>query len=151
MTTGIGPDDGADRYVVVQRKSVLFPEVVAASYRLHDLPIWNGRDAVDPASLSAAVEDAVLRTAFFCGEELNATLDRLLAAARARVEITRDIHASSRPAFGGRVHEDFRVDDESGRRELRRAVTAFADAARADLRISGTWGVRWPVGEFGAS
>ncbi|NBH06039.1 hypothetical protein [Amycolatopsis sp. SID8362] len=140
MTTGTGSDDDVDRYVVLQRKSVLFPAVVAAAYRLHDLPVWDGRDAVDPSALSAAVEDAVLQAAFFCGEELTATLDRLLVAARARVEITRDIHASSRPGFGGRVHEDFRADDESGRRELGLAMTAFADAARADLRLSGTWG-----------
>jgi hypothetical protein len=131
--------DGADRYVVLQRKSQLFPTVVATAYRLRCLPVWREREAVDPSSVSAALEEAVLQLAFFCDEELNATLDQLLAAVHARVETLRQIHADSRPGFGGRVDENVRADDEAGRRQLDRAITAFVDAARADLRIEGSW------------
>jgi len=131
--------DGADRYVVLQRKSQLFPTVVAAAYRLRCLPVWRDREAVDPSSVSAALEEAVLQLAFFCGEELNATLDQLLAAVHARVETVRQIQADSRPGFGGRVDENVRDDDESGRRQLDCAITAFVAAARADLRIEGSW------------
>ncbi|MDX3193810.1 hypothetical protein PV458_35880 [Streptomyces sp. MN03-5084-2B] len=131
--------DNADRYVVLQRKSQLFPAVVAAAYRLRCLPVWRGRDAVDPFPESETVEEAVLQLAFFCDRQLNATLDRVLAAVHDRVETVRQIHAGSRPGFGGRVDEKFRADDEAGRRRLDHAITVFVDAARADLRIRGAW------------
>src|SRR3569833_525457 len=131
--------DGVDRYVVLQRKSQLFPTVVATAYRLRCLPIWRDRESIDPSSVSAALEEAVLQLAVFCDEELNTTLDRLLAAVHARVETVRQIQADSRPGFGGRVDENVREDDEAGRRQLDRAITAFVDAARADLRIEGAW------------
>lgn len=138
MSGGSG-DDGADRYIVLQRKSHLFPAVVAAAYRLRCLPVWRGRDAVDPSSVSETVEEAVLQLAFFCDRELNATLEQVLAAVRTRVETVRQIHAGSRPGFGDRVDEKFRADDEAGARQLDHAIRVFADAARADLRIRGVW------------
>ncbi|MFB9684527.1 hypothetical protein [Amycolatopsis plumensis] len=134
-----GADDDADRYVVLQRKSQLFPAVVAAAHRLRCLPVWRGRDAVDPSTVAETVEEAVLQLAFFCDRELNATLERLLAAVHDRVEIVRQIHAGSRPGFGGRVDEKFRADEETGQGQLDQAIANFVDAARADLRIGGAW------------
>jgi hypothetical protein len=113
--------------------------VVAAAYRLRCLPVWRGRDPVDPSPVSETVEEAVLQLAFFGDRELNATLDRVLAAVRDRVETVRQIHAGSRPGFGGRVDEKFSADDEAGRRQVDHAITVFVDAARADLRIGGSW------------
>ncbi|MGW4059859.1 hypothetical protein ACWEGE_16355 [Amycolatopsis sp. NPDC004747] len=136
-----GPEaiDEADRYVVLQRKSQLFPAVVAAAHRLRCLPVWRGRDAVDPSSVAEALEEAVLQLAFFCSKELNATLERVLAAVHDRVETVRQIHAGSRPGFGGRVDERFRAAEEAGQGQLDRAIAVFVDAARADLRIGGSW------------
>ena len=136
---GEAVDNDADRYIVLQRKSHLFPTVVAAAYRLRCLPVWQGRDAVDPSPVSETVEEAVLQLAFFCDRELNATLDRVLAAVHDRVETVRQVHAGSRPGFGGRVDEKFRAEDEAGQRQLDHAITVFVDAARADLRIGGSW------------
>jgi hypothetical protein len=56
-----------------------------------------------------------------------------------RVKTVRQLHADSRPGFGGRVDENVRDDDEAGRQQLDRAITAFVAAARADLRIEGSW------------
>ncbi|MEV6644506.1 hypothetical protein [Amycolatopsis sp. NPDC051371] len=112
---------------------------MATAHRLRCLPVWRGREAVDPSSVSEALQEAVLQLAFFCDEELNATLDQLLAAVHALVETLRQIHSDTRPGFGGRIDEHVRDDDESGRRQLDRAITAFVDAARADLRIEGSW------------
>ncbi|MEU8632530.1 hypothetical protein AB0C38_10205 [Amycolatopsis sp. NPDC048633] len=139
MTREAVGDNSADRYVVSQRKSQLFPTIVAAACRLRCLPVWRDREAVDPSSVSEAINDAVLQLAFFCDGELNATLDRMLAAVHARVETVRQIQANSRPGFGGKVDETVRADDESGRRQLDHAITAFVDAARADLGICGSW------------
>ncbi|MGW5715011.1 hypothetical protein ACWEVP_02490 [Amycolatopsis sp. NPDC003865] len=129
----------ADQYVVLQRKSQLFPTVVAAAHRLRCLPVWRGRDAVDPSSVAETVEEAVLQLAFFCDRELNATLERVLAAVHDRVETVRQVHAGSRPGFGGRVEEKFRADEEAAQGRLDQAIAVFVDAARADLRIGGPW------------
>ncbi|MEV7038356.1 hypothetical protein [Amycolatopsis sp. NPDC051061] len=132
-------DDSADQYVVLQRKSQLFPAVVAAACRLSSLPVWRDREAVDPSPVSEVIDDAILQLAFFCDEQLNATLIQLRAAVQARVETIRQIHAASRPGFGGRVDKGFDDDDESGRRQLDRAIDVFVYAARADLRITAPW------------
>jgi hypothetical protein len=132
-------DDGADRYVVLQRKGQLFPAIFVAAARLRRLPVWRGRDAVDPSPVFDAIEDAAMQVAFFCGEDLNATLEQLLTAARALVDTVRTTQASSRPGFGGKVDERFRSDDDVARRRLDHAITAFVTAARADLRIESDW------------
>ncbi len=132
-------DDGADRYVVLQRKGQLFPAVYAAAHRLCRSPVWRGCDAVDPSQLLGTLEDAAMQAAYFCGEEINASLERLLAAARAVVDTVRTIQASSRPGFGGNVDERLRPDDEAARRRLDHAITVFVDASRSDLRIDGSW------------
>lgn len=139
-------DDGADRYVVLQRKGQLFPAIYAAAHRLCRLPAWRGRDAVDPSPVLDALEDSAVQVAFFCGEEINPTLERLLTAARAVVDTVRTIQASSRPGFGGNVDERFRPDDEAGRRQLDHAITGFVEVARSDLRIEGSWLPVHPAG-----
>ncbi|WP_410586286.1 hypothetical protein [Amycolatopsis sp. lyj-23] len=58
----------------------------------------------------------------------------------------RQIHAGSRPGFGGRVDEKFRADEEAGQGRLDQAIAVFADAARADLRIGGSWVPLRPAG-----
>ncbi|GLY38974.1 hypothetical protein Amsp01_049980 [Amycolatopsis sp. NBRC 101858] len=85
------------------------------------------------------MEDACMQTAFFCSEELNAALERLLEAARTWAEIVRTIQVNSRPGFGGVIAELFQEDEESGRRRLDRAITTFVTEARADLGIEGGW------------
>ncbi|MDQ7808403.1 hypothetical protein Q5425_32110 [Amycolatopsis sp. A133] len=132
-------DDGADRYVVLQRKGQLFPAVYSAAHRLCRLPVWRGRDAVDPSPVLDSLEDVAMQVAFFCGVGINASLERLLTAARAVADTVRTIQAASRPGFGGNVDERLRPDDEAGRRRLDHAITAFVEAARADLRIDGSW------------
>ncbi|MFC5094351.1 hypothetical protein [Amycolatopsis plumensis] len=124
---------------MLQRKGQLFPAIYAAAYRLCRLPVWRRRDAVDPSPVLDCLEDVTMQVAFFCGEEINASLERLLTAARVVAETARTIQASSRPGFGGNVDERLRSDDEAGRRRLDHAITAFVEAARSDLRIDGTW------------
>jgi hypothetical protein len=132
-------DDGADHYVVLQRKGQLFPAVYAAAHRLCRLPVWRGRDAVDPSQLLDTLEDCAMQAAFFCGGEINASLEGLLTSAGALVDTVRTIQASSRPGFGGKVDERLRPDDEAGRRRLEQAITAFVEASRSDLHIDGSW------------
>ncbi|WP_410597908.1 hypothetical protein [Amycolatopsis sp. lyj-23] len=139
-------DDGADRYVVLQRKSQLFPAIYYAAHRLCQLPVWRGRDAVDPSPVLSCLEDVVMQVAFFCDEEINASLERLLTAARAVADTAQTVQASSRPGFGGNVDERLRPEDEVVRRRLDHAISAFVEAARADLRIEGSWLPPHPAG-----
>jgi hypothetical protein len=41
--------------------------------------------------------------------------------------------STSRPGFGGNLDERLRPDDDAGRRQPDRAITAFVTAARRDL------------------
>ncbi|RSD10279.1 hypothetical protein [Amycolatopsis eburnea] len=137
MTTGL--DDGAEDYLVLQRKGQLFPAITLAAYRLHRLAVWRDRAAVDPTPAFIALEDAVVQATFFGDELLNGRLDDLLAAARSFVDTVRTIQGASRPGFGGAVEEYHRGDDDAARRRLQDAIECFVAAARADLRIAGPW------------
>jgi hypothetical protein len=139
------PDDGAARYFVLQRKGVLFPAIAAAAYRLVRSPVWSGRRAVDPSPLLATLEDAAVQVAFFSDQELNAALERLVAAGHQLVAGTQAIQARSRPSFGGAVEEPARQEDDAARRALDRAITAFVETARADLGIGGPWSPIHPM------
>ncbi len=133
------PDDGAARYLVLQRKGRLFPAIAAAAYQLVHSPVWRGRRPVDPSPLLATLEDAAVQVAFFSNQELNATLERLVAAGHELAAGTQTIQARSRPSFGGAVEEPARAEDDAARRALDRAITAFVEAARADLGIEEPW------------
>ncbi|MBE8519393.1 hypothetical protein ILP97_18080 [Amycolatopsis sp. H6(2020)] len=130
MTTG--PED----YVVLQRKSQLFPAIAVAAYRLRRLPVWHDRTPNDPASAFGALEESVVQATFFGDDDLNAALDDLLAAAAGLVRVIRTIQDSSRPSFGGNVDERHRGDDDAARRRFDDAIAAFVGAARGNLRIS---------------
>lgn len=129
MTTG--PED----YVVLQRKSQLFPAITVAAYRLRRLPVWRDRTPNDPAPAFDALEDAVVQATFFADDNLNAALDDLLATATGFVGVVRTIQDSSRPSFGGNVDEHHRGDDDAARRRFDDAIAAFVAAARGNLRI----------------
>ena len=128
----VGPED----YVVLQRKSQLFPAIAVAAYRLRRLAVWRDRTPNDPASAFDALEEAVVQATFFGDDDLNAALDDLLAAAVGLVLVVRAIQDSSRPSFGGTVDESHRDDDEAARRRFDDAIAAFVAAARGNLRIS---------------
>jgi len=127
---------GPEEYVVLQRKSQLFPAITVAAYRLRRLPVWLDRTPTDPASAFDALEEAVVQATFFGDDDLNAALDDLLAAAVGLVLVVRAIQDSSRPSFGGTVDESHRDDDEAARRRFDDAIAAFVAAARGNLRIS---------------
>jgi hypothetical protein len=137
MTAGL--DDAAENYLVLQRKGQLFPAVTLAAYRLHRLPVWRDRAAVDPKPAFDALEDAIVQATFFGDELLNARLDDLLAAARSFVDTVRSIQDATRPGFGSTVQEPHRGDDDAARQGLQSSIGGFVTAARADLRIVGTW------------
>src|SRR2546423_1676081 len=61
LTVDTIADDGADRYVVLQRKGQLFPAIFVAAARLRRLPVWRGRDAVDPSPVFDAIDDAAMQ------------------------------------------------------------------------------------------
>ncbi|MGW4524985.1 hypothetical protein [Amycolatopsis sp. NPDC004378] len=132
-------DDSAENYLVLQRKGQLFPAVTLAAYRLHRIPVWRDRAPVDPQPAFDALEDAVVQATFFGGDNLNAVLERLLAAARSFVDTVRMIQDASRPGFGGTVQEDYRGDDEAARQRLQNTIESFVTVARADLHIEGIW------------
>ncbi|RSM43158.1 hypothetical protein DMA12_19620 [Amycolatopsis balhimycina DSM 5908] len=133
------PDDGAARYLVLQRKGTLFPAIAAAAYQLVHSPVWRGRHPVDPSPLLATLEAAAVQVAFFSNQELNATLERLVTAGHQFAAGTQAIQARSRPSFGGAVEEPARAEDDAARRALDRAITAFVETARADLGIAEPW------------
>ncbi|HWD77897.1 MAG TPA: hypothetical protein VG497_03420, partial [Kribbella sp.] len=131
----VGPESGAENYLVLQRKAQLFPAITVAAYRLRRLPVWRDRAPIDPTPLFDAIEDAVVQATFFCGGELTAALECVLTAASSVVDTVRTIQDTSRPGFGGTVREQHRGDDEAARQQLDRAIAAFVAAAREDLRI----------------
>ncbi|WP_284745979.1 hypothetical protein [Amycolatopsis sp. RTGN1] len=131
--------DGTARYFVLQRKGALFPAIAATAYQLVHSPVWRGRRPVDPAPLLTALEDAAVQVAFFSDQKINATLERLVTAGRRLVASAQAIQARSRPSFGGAVEGPARAEDDAARRALDRAITAFVEAARADLGIEEPW------------
>ena len=137
MTVGL--DDGAENYLVLQRKGQLFPAVTLAAYRLHRIPVWRDRAPVDPQPVFDALEDTVVQATFFGDDNLNAVLGRLLDTARSFVDTVRMIQDASRPGFGGTVQEDHRGDDNAARQKLQNTIEGFVIVARADLRIEGSW------------
>lgn len=137
MTAGL--DDGAESYLVLQRKGQLFPAVTLAAYRLHRIPVWRDRVPVDPQSAFDTLEDAVVHATFFGDDNLNTILERLLVAARSLMDTVRMIQNSSRAGFGGTVQEPYRGDDDAARQKLHDAIENFVNLARADLHIDGAW------------
>ncbi|HEY3471862.1 MAG TPA: hypothetical protein VGL47_42480 [Amycolatopsis sp.] len=137
MTTG--PGAWAENYLILQRKGQLFPAITVAAHRLRRLPVWRDRAPIDPAPLFDAIEDAVVQATFFCNEALNAALEAVFGAARSLVDGVRTIQDTSRPGFGGTVHDQHRADDDAARQRLDHAIAAFVAAARNDLRIDGAW------------
>lgn len=137
MTVGL--DDGAENYLVLQRKAQLFPAVTLAAYRLHRIPVWRDRAPVDPQPVFDALEDVVVQATFFGDETLNVRLESVLVSGRSLVETVRMIQDSSRPGFGGTVQERHRGDDDAARQKLQDTIESFVTAARADLRIEGAW------------
>ncbi|MGW5715290.1 hypothetical protein ACWEVP_03925 [Amycolatopsis sp. NPDC003865] len=137
MTTGL--DDGAENYLVLQRKGQLFPAVTLAAYRLHRIPVWRDRAPVDPQPAFDALENAVVQATFFGDETLNVMLDSVLVTGRSLVETVRMIQDSSRAGFGGTVQEPQRGDDDVARQKFQDTIEGFVTVARADLRIEGAW------------
>ena len=137
MTAGL--DDGAENYLVLQRKGQLFPAVTLAAYRLYRIPVWRDRSPVDPQPALEALEDIAVQATFFGDETLNVMLESVLASGRSLVETVRMIQDSSRPGFGGTVQEPHRGDDDAVRQKLQDTIESFVTVARADLRIEGTW------------
>ncbi|SEF37150.1 hypothetical protein SAMN05421837_112263 [Amycolatopsis pretoriensis] len=132
-------DDGAENYLVLQRKGQLFPAVTLAAYRLHRHAVWRDRAAVDPTMALNALEDVVVQATFFGDEKLNVMLENLLTTAKSFVDAVRVIQVSSRPGFGDTVQEPHRGDDDAARRKLQNTIEGFVTIARADLRIEGRW------------
>ncbi len=140
------PDDGAARYLVLQRKGTLYPTIAAAAYQLVHSPVWSWRRPVDPTPFLATLKDAAVQVAFFSDQELNATLERLVAAGHQLAAGTQAIQARSRPSFGGAIEEPARAeDDDAVRRALDGAIRASVEAARNDLGIEEPWLPIYPM------